>query len=183
VIDAWAVAPPVLVMTFTVCWDAGTPAITWKLMVDWPVVAMTEEGTVNKELLALRLMLNELDGAWLRLITQLALASGDSCEGEQVKEFTSTFALKERDALIVIPLAKAVMEAAPSRLEEATVAVKLALLDPDGTFTLAGTATFVLLLESVTANPVPCAGPVKETVQVADPGLFTADGEQTSVLS
>ena len=182
-IDAWAVAPPVLVITFTVCCDAGTPATTWKLMVDWPEVAMTDAGTVSKELLVLRLMLNELDGARLRLMTQLALELGVSCDGEQIKELTSTFALNERDPVICIPFAEAVIVATPSKLEAATVAVKLALVDPDATFTPAGTATFVLLLERVTANPVPWAAPVNETVQVADPGLFTPVGEQERVLS
>jgi hypothetical protein len=40
-----------------------------------------------------------------------------------------------------------------------------------------------LLLESVTAKPAPCAGPVKETVHVVDPGELTPEGEQVIELS
>ena len=144
---------------------------------------MTVEGTFNKELLALRLMLNGLDGAWLRLITQLAVELGCSCKGEQVNALTWTFALKDRDALNGTPLASAVIDATPSKLDAATVTVKLALVDPAATLTPAGTEAFALLLERATPNPVPGAGPVKETVQVADPGELTPDGAQVIELS
>jgi len=144
---------------------------------------MTEEGTVNKGLLALRLMLNGLDGAWLRLMMQLAVELGNSCAGEQLNAFSPTLALNERDAFICIPLASAVIDAMPSKLDAATVTVKLALVDPADTLTLAGTEAFALLLEMATPNPVPGAGPVKETVQVADPGELTPDGAQAIELS
>jgi hypothetical protein len=144
---------------------------------------MTEEGTVTRELLALTFMLNGLEGAWLRVMTQLAVEFGDSLTGVQVTEFTSMLALNVSGAVTCIPPAAAVMVATPSKLDAATVASKPALVDPDATFTLAGTETFALLLESVTANPAPCAGPVKETVHVVDPGELTPDGEQVIELS
>ena len=161
----------------------GTPASAWKLTVDCPEVAVTVAGTVNKELLALTLMLKALEGARLRLITQLALELGDSTVGLQDNELTSMFALKDSEALTSMPLASAVIDAMPSKVEAATVAAKPALVDPDATFTLAGTDTFELLLARVTVKPVPGAGPVSDTVQVADPGELTADGEQFIELS
>jgi hypothetical protein len=128
-------------------------------------------------------MLNELEGAWLRVTTQLAVVLGDIRLGVQVSEFTSMLALNVSGAVTCIPPADAVMVATPSKLEAATVASKPALVDPDGTFTLAGTDTFALLLESVTPKPAPCAGPVKETVHVVDPGELIPEGEQVIELS
>ena len=138
---------------------------------------------VKKELLALMLIANALDGAWLRLMTQLAVALGASCTGKQFTALTSTVVLKETDPLICIPLADAVIDAMPSKLEAAMLTAKVALLDPAATVTLVGTEAFELLLESVTANPVPEAGPVRETVQVDDPGELTLDGAQAMELS
>jgi hypothetical protein len=128
-------------------------------------------------------MLNELEGARLRLITQLAVELGDTKAGVQDNAFTSMFALKDTEALTSVPLASAVIDATPSKVEAATVAAKPALFDPEATFTLAGTDTFELLLARVTANPAPGAGPVNVTVQVAAPGELTLDGEQVSELN
>ena len=60
----------------------------------------------------------------------------------------------------------------------ATVAVKVPVVDPDATVTLAGTVVFALLLESATASPPPGAAPLNVTVQLEVPGAFTLDGEQ-----
>jgi hypothetical protein len=68
-------------------------------------------------------------------------------------------------------------------MEAATAAVKVALLDPAGTLTVAGTETLELLLESETPNPLASAGPVREIVQLVDPGELIADGAQESELS
>lgn len=128
-------------------------------------------------------MVNALVGARLRVMTQLAVELGESRAGVQDTEFTSTFALKDRAPLTCVPLAEAVIDATPSCVAAATVAAKLALVEPDATVTLAGTETFELLLESVTANPAVAAGPDNDTVQVDDPGEFTADGEQVIKFS
>ncbi len=128
-------------------------------------------------------MVNALVGARLSVMTQLAGELGDSSAGVQDNEFTSTLALKDREAVTCVPLAAAVIEATPSCVAAATVAAKSTLVEPDATVTLAGTETFELLLETVTANPVPGAGPVNDTVQVEDPGELTLDGEQVIELS
>ena len=129
------------------------------------------------------MIVNALEGARLRVMTQLAVELGDSIAGVQDNEFTSTFALKDRDALTCVPLAAAIIEATPSSVDPATVAAKAALVEPDATVTLTGTETLELLLESVTANPVPEAGPVNDTVQVDAPGELTLDGEHVIELN
>jgi hypothetical protein len=56
--------------------------------------------------------------------------------------------------------------------------VKVPVVAPDATVTLAGTVAFALLLESATARPPPGAAPLNVTVQLEVPGAFTLDGEQ-----
>jgi hypothetical protein len=68
--------------------------------------------------------------------------------------------------------------------EEATTLVetlKVALVEPAGTVTLAGTvATAVLLLESVTMAPPVGAGPLRVTVPCEEPPPVTEVGFRTS---
>ena len=64
-----------------------------------------------------------------------------------------------------------------------TVAVKPAVAAPAPTVTLAGTAAFALLLDSVTSNPPLGAAAVNVTVQAEDPGAFTVPGVQLTLLS
>jgi hypothetical protein len=68
-------------------------------------------------------------------------------------------------------------------LTEAAVAVKVALVAPALTVTLAGTPTFVFPLVSPTAKPPTGAAPLKVTVQVEAPGAFTVVGLQLSPLN
>ena len=64
----------------------------------------------------------------------------------------------------------------------ATVAVNVALLNPEPILTLAGTVTLVLLLDSVTLVELAAAA-VKVAVQVEVPGAFTVAGEQVKLLN
>jgi len=61
--------------------------------------------------------------------------------------------------------------------------VKLLVVAPAATVTLAGTVVFALLLDSATANPPPGAAPLSVTVQTEVPGAFTLDGTQERLLS
>src|SRR5262249_51965242 len=65
---------------------------------------------------------------------------------------------------------------------EATVAVKVPVLDPAPTLTLAGTVMLALLLDSPTLTALEEAA-VKVTVQLDVPGAFTVPGEQLKLLS
>jgi hypothetical protein len=64
----------------------------------------------------------------------------------------------------------------------ATVAVKVALVNPAPTLMLPGTVMLVLLLDSVTVDPPAGAAAVKVTVQLEVPGAFTVAGEQLRLL-
>ena len=63
------------------------------------------------------------------------------------------------------------------------MAVKVWVVAPAATVTLAGTVTFVLLSVSVTAKPPVAADCVSVTVQVELPGAFTVAGLQLSELN
>ena len=64
-----------------------------------------------------------------------------------------------------------------------TVAVKAAVVTPDGTVTLAGTVALVLLLESITVKPAAGAAALSVTVQEDVPGAFTMPGAQLKPLT
>lgn len=57
-----------------------------------------------------------------------------------------------------------------AEVTEETVAVKLAVFDPAGTVTEAGTVTSLLLLAKLTANPAVAAAVFRVTVQLSVPG-------------
>jgi hypothetical protein len=78
----------------------------------------------------------------------------------------------------LMPLAVAVMMAVWVVETAETVAVKAVVLLPPAMVTLAGTATFALLLDSETVNPPRGAGPLRVTTQAAEPGVLILDGEQ-----
>jgi hypothetical protein len=80
------------------------------------------------------------------------------------------------------PFRVAVNRAVWSDVTAATVAVNVALLSPVPIFTLPGTVTLALLLESVTLVALVAAA-VKVAVQVEVPGAFTVAGEQVKLLN
>jgi hypothetical protein len=62
------------------------------------------------------------------------------------------------------------------------VAVKVLLVCPEATVTLAGTVRLALLLESDTVNPPPEAAPVNPTVQEVLPGVLMVELVQLRLL-
>ena len=64
----------------------------------------------------------------------------------------------------------------------AAVAVKVLLVCPEATVTLAGAVRLALLLESDTANPLPEAAPVKVTEQEVLPGVLMVELVQLRLL-
>lgn len=73
----------------------------------------------------------------------------------------------------MVPLKAAVRVAVPAAAVEPTLAVKLALLAPAATTTQLGTLTPASELVTATPDPPAGAGPLIETVQVAEPGAVT----------
>jgi hypothetical protein len=87
-------------------------------------------------------------------------------------------------AVLVTPPRVAVMVTAVEDVTEVVVTVNAALVEPAATVTLAGTvATFVLLLESVTAAPPAGATPLKVTVPCEDTPPVTLVGLRASDAS
>jgi hypothetical protein len=78
-----------------------------------------------------------------------------------------------------VPLKDAVIWAVWLDVILATVAVKVPVTWPAGMDTLAGTVTLVLLLDRVTTMTEEGEEDANVTVQMADPGVATAPGEQT----
>lgn len=86
-------------------------------------------------------------------------------------------------AVCVAPLALAVNVTDCELLTAATVAEKLALVDPEATVTLDGTLTAALLLDKDTWKPPLDAAAVRLTVQLTDPEPVTEPLLQASELS
>jgi hypothetical protein len=80
-------------------------------------------------------------------------------------------------------LALAVRVTASPVLTEETVAVKLAVVAPAATVTLAGTVTELLLLVRLTANPLAAAAALSNTVQVSVPAPVIDPLLQLSALN
>ena len=60
--------------------------------------------------------------------------------------------------------------------------MKVLLVCPEATVTLAGTVRVALLLESDTVNPLPVAAPVNPTVQEVLPGVLMVEILQLRLL-
>jgi hypothetical protein len=88
-----------------------------------------------------------------------------------------------RAKVCVAPPALAVSVTAAPELTDETFAAKLALMAPDATFTDAGTATALLLLLRVTANPPLAAAAFSVTVQLSVPAPDIEPSAQLSPLS
>jgi hypothetical protein len=102
---------------------------------------------------------------------------------ETVPEMVQVAGVALSKNVLETPLALAVRVAVCVVETDATVAVKLALDEPAGTVTLAGTVTAVLLLARVAVNPPVGAEVFRVTVQAADPGPMTLDGLHENPLS
>ena len=82
-----------------------------------------------------------------------------------------------------VPLALAVNVAVCAELTVETVAVKVAVVAPAATVTLAGTVTAELLLARFTANPPPAAATLSVTVQLSVPAPVIDPLVQFNALS
>jgi hypothetical protein len=107
-----------------------------------------------------------------------------NADGEQASEVSCAAAAAVAVTVKVFetPLRLAVSRAAWLEVTAETVALKVALLCPALTFTLAGTVTLVLLLASVTLTALAGAVPIV-TVQSEAPGPGTLAEAQVRLLS
>ncbi len=123
-----------------------------------------------------------LEVAAVKVAVQVEVPGALTVDGEQVKLLIWTAAARLMVDCLLWPLRVAVTMALWLLLTTPEVAVKVALLWPSATVTLAGTVSNPLLLASVTVAALGAAL-FKVAVQVLDALLPKVEGEQASELS
>lgn len=104
--------------------------------------------------------------AALSVTVQVLLSPAASEAGLQVKPEIVAGATRLSEKFNVLPLRLAVTSAVELEVRADADAVKLAVVEPDGTVTVAGTAKEALLLARVTAAPPLGAAALSVTVHV-----------------
>jgi len=158
--------------------------IAVKLAVVDRAATFTKASTVTAELLLARLTAKPpIGAAALRVTVQLSVPTPVIEPLVQFKAInTGTFELSCSAKVLATPLALAVSVTVCAVLTAETVAVKLAVLAPAATVTLAGTATAVLSLARLTANPPLSAAAFSVTVQLSVPAPVIDPFVQVSAL-
>jgi hypothetical protein len=103
--------------------------------------------------------------------------------GVTVPEMFQSAGAIARTKVLLTPPAVAVNVPVWEVATAVTVAVNPAVVVAAATFTLAGTFTFVLLLDSVTVTPADGAAPLNVTVQADVPAPVTLAGEHVRLVS
>ena len=104
------------------------------------------------------------------MVVALTLSVGTSAPSDRAKVFATLPALAVRVAVCAV-------------LTEETVAVKLAVVEPAATVTVAGTVTALLLLARLTLKPPVPAAAFRVTVQLSLPAAVMEPLAQLSALS
>ena len=159
---------------------AATVAVNVALLS--PVPILTLPGTVMLVLVLDSATLVALEVAAVKAAVQVEVPGALTVEGEQVKLLIWTAAARLMVACLLWPLSVAVTMALWLLLTIPEAAVKVLLLWPTATVTLAGTVSNPLLLTSVTVAAL-VAALFKVTVQVLDALLPKVEGAQASELS
>ena len=107
-----------------------------------------------------------LGAASVKVAVQVELPGALTVAGLQLSPLNCATGDTVTAAVLVTPLALAVTVAVCALATVAAVAVNVAVVAPDPTVTVAGTGRAALLLDRLTANPLPVAAFVKATVQV-----------------
>ena len=147
-----------------------------------PVAILTLAGTVMLTLVLESATLAALEVAAVKAAMQLEVPGALTVDGEQVKLLIWTAATRLMVDSLLWPLSVAVTITLWLLLTTPEAAVKVLLLWPSATTTLAGTVSNPLLLASVTVA-APVAALFKVTVQVLDALLPKVEGAQASELS
>ncbi|HWD38582.1 MAG TPA: hypothetical protein VG944_07015 [Fimbriimonas sp.] len=139
-----------------------------KVPVVAPADTVTLAGTVTLVLLLLRLTENPPVGATEESVTVPVEEELPETELGLNETLETVGALTVKGAVPLLEFTVAVTVAVTSAETAVVVAVKVVLLEPDGTITEAGATTLALLLLSVTVCPLDPALPVSVTVPVED---------------
>ena len=147
-----------------------------------PAPILTLPGTVMLALLLTSATLAALEVAAVNAAVQVEVPGALTVDGEQVKLLIWTAAARLMVDCLLWPLRVAVTMALWLLLTIPEAAVKVLLLWPVATTTLAGTVSNPLLLASVTVAAL-VAALFKVTVQVLDALLPKVEGVQANELS
>ena len=147
-----------------------------------PAPILTLPGTVTLPLLLDSVTLAALTAAAVSVTVQSEVPGAFTVVGEQLKLLICAAAARLIVACWLTPLRVAVTVAFWLLLTVPEVAVKVALLWPDATTTLAGTVSNPLLLPSVTVAAL-VAALFRVTVQVLEALLPSVDGAQATEVS
>ena len=109
---------------------------------------------------------------------QVEVPLGSNTVGTQLRDIRAAGAVNPRDNVADPPLRLAVRVALVALVTAVAVAVKLAVVAPPFTATVAGTVAEVLLLDRLTLKPPAGAAELKVTVQALVPGVATDAGVQ-----
>ncbi len=162
---------PAVAVNVTVCAVLTEETVAVKLALFAPDGTVIVAGTATALLLLVRLTATPpLGAAAFSVAVQLSVPAAFIDALLQVTALnTGTTAPSCRAKVFDNPSAIAVSVAVCTGLTEETVAVKLALLEPVGMVTDAGTATALLLLAKLTPNPPLTAAAFNVTVQLSLP--------------
>jgi hypothetical protein len=147
------------------------PAVTLNDALVAPLPTVTPAGAGRVALLLEMETLNTLAAALVKDTVQEELCPLFKLAGEQLMEASAAGASRLIVAVRVTAAADAVTTALASAATCAPVALKLAVVCPDATDTVAGTERLALLLDKPTENPPEGAAAVSVTVQPTVPGV------------
>jgi len=159
------------------------PVVAEKFTELWPIAMVTLAGTVTIALLLLSDTAAATVAALVSDTVQVLDEVPPSVDGVQVSELNCAAATRFNVVGTETTPALAVTMALWSVPTCAAVAVKLAVVWPEATVTLAGTVKLPLLLPNDTTNPAAGAPKVRVTVQEVLPGVLIVALVQLSPLS
>ena len=143
------------------------PAVAVKVAVVAPAATVTEAGTVNNALLLDSGTATPPDGAAPDKVTvQVELPALPRLDWLHPSELSTTGAVRDKVAVLLLLLYVAVTVADPLLLIVPAVAVKVAVVAPAATATEAGTVSRPLLLDRVIVAPPDGAAEDRVTVHV-----------------
>ncbi|MCZ2147257.1 MAG: hypothetical protein LC126_05730 [Bryobacterales bacterium] len=157
------------------------PAVAVKLPLDAPAATVTDVGTVRLALLSDTATAVFTVTAFDKLTVHVADAPDPNDVGVQTSDVSVAGLSSVKTTAWELPFNAAVTWPEVSAATEAALAVKLAVLAPPATVTLAGTEMSPVLLLTETLTPPLGACCVSPTVHTEDPGVFTVAGEHPNV--
>ena len=149
-----------------------------------PAATVTFAGTVTFALPLVRVTANPPTGATpLKVIEHAEVPGAFTVAGLQLSPLNCTTGDTGATVAVAVfttPLVLAVTVTVCTLATVAAVAVKVPVAAPEETVTFAGTGSAVLLLDTLTVNPLPVAAFVNVTVQAVVCPDVTLDGEHAT---